>query len=60
MQSVVVDVTKFYKKLGAAGEKSGHCKNPLSKPLFLPLKALGNKSVISFLKERSKMCQMET
>ena len=34
MQSVVVDVTKFHKKLGAAREKSGHCKNPLVKPLF--------------------------
>ena len=54
MQSVVVDVTKFHKKLGAAREKSGHCKNPLVKPLFFPLKALGNKSVITFLKKGLK------
>ena len=60
MQSVVVDVTKFYKKLGAAGEKKWTLQKSPFKATFLPLKALGNKSVISFLKERSKMCQMET
>ena len=41
------------------GKKWTLQKSPF-KATFLPLKALGNKSVISFLKERSKMCQMET